>query len=63
MADNNGDYEVHLIPGEGNINFNSVFKSIESMGYTGHYSMAYGDNNQKITSRKNLSESYKNSIK
>ena len=63
LADNNGDYEVHLIPGEGNINFNSVFKSIESMGYTGHYSMAYGDKNQKITSRANLSESYKNSIK
>ena len=63
LADNNGDYEVHLIPGEGNINFNSVFKSIESRGYTGHYSMAYGDNNQKITSRVNLSKSYINSIK
>jgi sugar phosphate isomerase/epimerase len=51
LADNTGEYEVHMIPGEGNIDFHSVLGSLESSGYTGHYSMAYGSPEQKIASR------------
>jgi sugar phosphate isomerase/epimerase len=51
LADNTGDYEVHMVPGEGNIDFAALFKSLESAGYTGHYSMAYGSLEQKVSSR------------
>ena len=51
LADNTGDYEIHMIPGEGNIDFASMFSAVESAGYTGHYSMAYGSPEQKIASR------------
>ena len=54
LADNKGDYEVHMIPGEGNIDFKNMFKKIESKGYRGHYSMAYGNSDEKIKSRLSL---------
>ncbi len=55
LADNDGDYEIHMIPGEGNIDFSSCLNRLESAGYRGHYSMAYGDNDEKIASRDHLS--------
>lgn len=54
LADNDGDYEVHLIPGKGNINFNNLFTRLESAGYKGHYSMAYGSDEERIESRNQL---------
>ena len=54
LADNKGDYEVHMIPGEGNIDFKSCFNRLESSGYRGHYSMAYGSPEEKIKSRQHL---------
>ena len=51
LADNNGDKEVHLLPGEGNIDFPSVFRRIEDAGYTGHYSMAFGTLDDRIRAR------------
>lgn len=54
LADNTGEYEIHMIPGEGNIDFKNVFSRLESAGYTGHYSMAYGSPEQKIESREKL---------
>ena len=48
LADNKGDYEVHMIPGDGNIDFMIMFKKIESIGYRGLYSMAYGNSDEKI---------------
>ncbi|MBG81806.1 MAG: sugar phosphate isomerase/epimerase [SAR202 cluster bacterium] len=55
LADNHGEYEVHLIPGEGNINFSNLFARLENDGYKGHYSMAYGSDDERIKSRKQLS--------
>ena len=55
LADNDGNYEVHLIPGEGNIDFNNLFTRLEGTGYKGHYSMAYGSDEQRIESRNQLS--------
>ena len=52
LADNMGDYEVHLIPGEGTIDWRSCMGRLESEGYDGHYTMAYGTNADKLASRK-----------
>lgn len=51
LADNQGDKEVHQIPGEGNIDFADVFGHLESNGYDGHYTMAYGNDRDKVISR------------
>ena len=54
LADNTGEYEVHLLPGEGNIDFGAVFGLIEGAGYTGHYSMAFGTEDEKVAARDSL---------
>lgn len=51
LADNDGVVEVHMIPGEGNIDFSALFSRIEGAGYQGHYTMAYGSNEEKLSSR------------
>ena len=51
LADNLGDKEVHLNPGEGNIDFVSLFKRLESAGYQGHYMMAFGNQADKLAAR------------
>ena len=51
LADNTGDYEVHLVPGEGTIDWRNCMNRLESAGYSGHYAMAYGNDAQKIESR------------
>lgn len=42
IADCTGDYEVHMKPGEGNIDFGRMFERIEGSGFTGHYMNAFG---------------------
>ena len=54
LADNTGEYEVHLLPGEGNIDFRSVLGRIEAAGYVGHYSMAFGPDAEKVAAREGL---------
>jgi hydroxypyruvate isomerase len=51
LADNLGDKEVHLNPGEGNIDFVSLFTRLESLGYQGHYMMAFGSQADKLAAR------------
>ena len=51
MADNTGEKEVHLNPGEGNIDFQAVFRRLESAGYRGFYTMAFGALSDKLTAR------------
>ena len=51
LADNTGEYEVHLVPGDGTIDFRSLISRLESSGYQRHYTMAYGTNEQKLQSR------------
>lgn len=51
LADNLGDKEVHLNPGEGNIDFVSLFTRLESAGYQGHYMMAFGNQADKLGAR------------
>ena len=54
LADNTGDYEVHLVPGEGTIDFRSLIYRLENSGYQRHYTMAYGTAEQKLQSREAL---------
>ena len=51
LADNLGDKEVHLNPGEGNIDFPAAFGRLESSGYTGFYTMAFGSLEDKPAAR------------
>lgn len=51
LADNLGDREVHLKPGEGNIDFGALFHRLESAGYSRHYSMAFGSPEDKLQAR------------
>jgi sugar phosphate isomerase/epimerase len=51
LADNTGEYEVHLNPGQGNINFEATFKRLEAAGYMHHYTMAFGSDQDKLAAR------------
>lgn len=51
LADNLGVKEVHLKPGEGNIDFAALFKRLESSGYRKHYTMAFGSLEDKLEVR------------
>ena len=42
IADCFGDKEVHLKPGEGNIDFAHMFKRLKELGYRGHFTNAFG---------------------
>jgi len=51
VADNLGDKEHHMFPGEGSINFRSLFTRLEGMGYTGHYTNGFGTLDDMILGR------------
>jgi sugar phosphate isomerase/epimerase len=51
LNDNRGDYEVHLVPGEGTIDFPSLFAELNQRGYTGWFSLGFGNEADKIRVR------------
>ncbi len=51
LADNTGEVEIHLPPGQGNIDFEAMFRRVESAGYTGFYTMAFGSLDDKLAAR------------
>jgi sugar phosphate isomerase/epimerase len=51
LNDNRGDYEIHLIPGEGTIDFPALFSHLRTRGYTGWFSLGFGDEADKIRVR------------
>jgi sugar phosphate isomerase/epimerase len=51
LADNTGEYEIHLRPGEGTIDFAALFRRLESSGYRHHYAMAFGNDDDKVVAR------------
>ncbi len=55
LADNLGDKEVHLNPGEGNIDFGAMFHRLESAGYEKFYTMAFGSLQDKLEAREAFS--------
>lgn len=42
MADSNCEYELHMQPGEGKIDWTDMFARVEATGFTGHYMNAFG---------------------
>ena len=55
VADNKGDKEEHLAPGEGTIDFKEMFALIEGAGYRGPYTLAYGTLDDMLEGRRYLS--------
>ena len=51
LADNTGEVEVHLLPGQGNIDFPGTFRRLEGSGYRGYYTMAFGSLDDKLAAR------------
>lgn len=51
LADNTGDVEIHLPPGQGTIDFPDTFRRLENAGYTGYYTMAFGTLDDKLAAR------------
>lgn len=44
-------YEVHLKPGEGNLDFGDMFRRIEGKGFKGHYTNAFGSLEDMLAGR------------
>ena len=42
LADNNGEYEVHMQPGQGIVDWTDMFRRVEATGFCGHYMNAFG---------------------
>lgn len=58
LADNNGEYELHMFPGEGIIDFADAFRRIEATGFSGHYTSAYGTLEDMLRGRDYLVERF-----
>ena len=54
LADNRGEREEHLKPGEGTIDFRRMFRQIEDAGYRGHYMTAFGSLDDMLAGREIL---------
>jgi sugar phosphate isomerase/epimerase len=42
---------VHLKPGAGNLDFGAMFRSVESKGFKGHYTNAFGSLDDMLVGR------------
>ena len=47
-------YEVHLVPGRGDLDFGAMFRRIESTGFRGHYTNAFGSLEDMLGARESL---------
>ncbi len=56
VADNNGEYELHMHPGTGTVDFVDMFKRIEGAGFQGHYMCGWGTIEQMLEGRDYLIE-------
>lgn len=56
LADSNCEYELHMYPGEGKIDFTDMFRRIEGAGFSGHYMNAFGSLDDRDTARDYLVE-------
>ncbi len=51
MADNNGEYEVHMQPGDGIIDWTDMFRRVEACDFKGHYMNAFGSLDDMLRGR------------
>ncbi len=54
IADSNGEYELHMYPGEGIIDFPDMFRRVEATGFDGHYMNAFGTLDDMLRGREDL---------
>ena len=58
LADNNGEYELHMFPGDGIIDFTDTFRRVEATGFAGHYMCAFGSLETMLRGRDLLAALY-----
>ena len=51
VADNNGEYEIHMHPGTGTVDFVDMFRRIEATGFNGHYMCGWGTLDKMLEGR------------
>jgi sugar phosphate isomerase/epimerase len=51
LNDNRGQFEEHLIPGEGNVDFRAVFGELTRRGYAGPFTLDFGGPDDRATWR------------
>lgn len=56
IADNNGEYEIHMQPGTGTVDFGEMFRLIEGAGFTGHYINGFGSIDDMLVGRDHIVE-------
>lgn len=56
VADNNGEYELHMQPGTGTVDFVDMFRRIEATGFDGHYMCGWGTIDKMLEGRRYLAE-------
>ena len=56
LNDNTGEYEIHLVPGEGTIDFADLFSQLNGHGYEGWFSLGFGDDTDKVRIRNEFAE-------
>ena len=56
VADNNGEYELHMHPGTGTVDFADMFRRIEGAGFQGHYMCGWGSLAQMLEGRDYLAQ-------
>ena len=54
VADNNGEYELHMHPGTGTVDFVDMFRRLEAAGFTGHYMCGWGTLQDMLDGREYL---------
>ena len=56
LADNHGEFELHMFPGEGIIDFGELFARIEGAGYKNHYMCNFGSADEMLRGRALMAE-------
>jgi len=56
LADNHGEFELHMFPGEGIIDFGKLFARIEGNGYRNHYMCNFGSQDEMLRGRRLMAE-------
>jgi len=51
LADNHGEYELHMFPGDGIIDFGKLFARLDDVGYDRHYMCNFGTPDDMLRGR------------
>lgn len=54
VADNNGEFELHMHPGTGTVDFTDIFRRLEASDFNGHYMCGWGTLEDMLEGREYL---------